>query len=397
MANGQNPFRVGGTVSGRFFTDRAAEIRRITSTLLEPQAKLLVYGPRRMGKSSAVLVARQRLRRKRHPTVGADLSSATTVADMATRVLHAGVQQLRPLWKDVVAEIAGRIRVSATVVVDPSGRSSLALDVRLRDAPLEEQRTGLAEALNVLDDLAGRRKTTIGIALDEFQEIHRFGGEEAEWHLRGVIEKHEHVAYVLVGSQESLIRAMTSGNRAFYKLCEMLAFGPMDEDHLARWIDSRLESHGVEPKAAGPRGAGARIVELAGPRTRDVVQLARAAYQVGMASGRLRPRDVETAMDRVVDEEGDLLRADWERRTALQQNVLRAIAAGEEKLFAAAAIRRYGLRGTAYVASALNSLVDGGIVVKHEEGDYAFDSPYLRRWVVRHALPDVGIVSSGPD
>jgi len=141
-----------------------------------------------------------------------------------------------------------------------------------------------------------------------------------------------------------------------------------------------------------PNGAGARIVELARPRTRDIIQLARAAYQIGLLEGGLGLGGVERAFDRIVDEESEVLRAEWERRTALQQNVLRALAARERKLFSEATRERFGLRGSAYVASALAALIDADLVVKRDEGVYEFDSPFMRRWVARHALPDVGLL-----
>ncbi|UCC72756.1 MAG: hypothetical protein JSV86_20780 [Gemmatimonadota bacterium] len=384
----KNPFRVGGTVVGRYFTDRAVELKRIGSALGEPGAKLLVYGPRRMGKSSAIESAVWRLRRKRQAAVIADLSAATTVADMASRILQGATRQLRSSWESVVGDLVNHLRVGVSIVLDTAaGHPTLVLDVGQRNAPLEEQRDTLAEALDAIERLAEEKGRTIGIALDEFQEIHRFGGEEAEWHLRGVIQRHRHVSYVLAGSKESLIEAMTGRNRAFFKLFELLPFGPIDGRHLARWIDSRLESHGVRPQ-----GAGRRIVELAQPRTRDIILLARSAFQIGARTGNLREGDVWRALDQVVDEEDDLLRADWERRTALQQNVLRAIAAAEEKLYSEAARDRFGLRGSAYVAAALDSLIEADLVVKLGEGRYEFDSPFMRRWVVRHALPDVGII-----
>jgi hypothetical protein len=390
-ANGANPFRISGTVVGEYFTDRAIEVKRIAAALSEPQAKLLVYGPRRMGKSSAIESAVRRLRRRGSPAVVVDLSTATALADVASRILQAAAGQLPSSWRDVVGDIVRHLRVGVTVVPDPAtGHPTLFLDVGHRKAPLEEQRLTLAEALDAIDRLAADRERTIGVVLDEFQEIHRFGGEEAEWHLRGVIQRHKNVSYVLAGSRESLIGAMVQKNRAFYKLFELLRFGPMDEEHLSRWIDSRMESRGVRPD-----GAGRRVVELARSRTRDVIQLARAAFEIGRARGKLGASDVEEALDRVVDEEDEMLRAEWERRTALQQNVLRALAAREKKLFSESTRDRYGLRGSAYVAGALDGLIDADLVVKRADGEYEFDSPFMQRWVARHTLPDVGVLDVG--
>lgn len=380
-----NPFRVGGTVVGQFFTDRADEIRRIRAALTEPQAKLLVFGPRRMGKSSAIASAIEGP--SGPPVVLADLSSATTVTDVATRILQAATRQLRPFWENVVADLVRHLSISVTVVHDPAGGApTLTLDVSRRELPLEDQRVTLGEALDAIERLALEKGKAIGIVLDEFQEIHRFGGEQAEWHLRGVIQAHRHVSYVMAGSRESLVLAMTRKNRAFYKMFELLRFGAIDEDHMRRWIESRMETHGVHAS-----GLGRRIVQLARPRTQDIVQLARAAFSLGAPAGLLREPDIERALDQIVDEEHDLLRAEWDRLTGLQQNVLRAIAAGEQKLFSQAVRRRFGLKGTSYVATSLTALIERDLVVKNGEGVYAFDSPFMRRWVARHALPDLGI------
>jgi hypothetical protein len=347
-----------------------------------------------MGKSSAIEAAIRGPHRGRPVAVMADLSSATTLTDIATRILQAATRQLRATWETVVSDLVRHLSFTVTVVHEPGGQQTLTLDVSRRNLPVEDQRVTLGEALDAIEQLAREKGRAIGIVLDEFQEIHRFGAEEAEWHLRGVIQRHRHVSYVMAGSKESLIVAMTGKNRAFYKMFELLPFGPIDEEHMRRWVESRMESRGVRPG-----GLGRRIIELARPRTRDIVQLARAAFQLGAPEGRLREGDVERAVDQVVDEEHDLLRAEWDRLTGLQQNALRAIAAGERKLFSEAVRQRYGLRGTSYVAATLDALIERDLVVKRAEGAYAFDSPFMRRWVERYALPDLGIFperSGGP-
>ena len=59
-----NPFRIGGVVTGRHFTDRADELRRVMNALGDPQGRLLVLGPRRMGKTSTLSRAVQRLEKR---------------------------------------------------------------------------------------------------------------------------------------------------------------------------------------------------------------------------------------------------------------------------------------------------------------------------------------------
>ena len=74
----QNPFPIHGVVTRPAFTDRADEVSRIRSTLEEPGAKLLVYGPRRMGKTSALKVAMEDHRAAGGIACLADFSTATS-------------------------------------------------------------------------------------------------------------------------------------------------------------------------------------------------------------------------------------------------------------------------------------------------------------------------------
>lgn len=103
-------------------------------------------------------------------------------------------------------------------------------DASFRSRDADAQRETLGSALDTLDDLAGERGVRLGILLDEFQELHSLGGEDAEWHLRGVVEKHANVSYVLAGSRTALIQRMISDpNRAFLPGGSMSAW-PNRED-----------------------------------------------------------------------------------------------------------------------------------------------------------------------
>lgn len=84
-----NPFRIEGIVRPPHFTDREKELERIEATMERPGSKLLVYGPRRMGKTSAIAVAAERLEERDVHVVMADFSTASSAADLANRLLSA--------------------------------------------------------------------------------------------------------------------------------------------------------------------------------------------------------------------------------------------------------------------------------------------------------------------
>jgi hypothetical protein len=310
------------------------------------------------------------------------------MADVTNRLLSAAVRSLGRTWKDLTNLFVERLRISVGLRSDPlTGLAIPTLDASLRTRDLEAQQETLGGTLDTLDALASERGASLGIVLDEFQEIHRVGGQSAEWHLRGVIEKHAHVSYLLAGSHTRLIHRMVSDpGRAFYKLLDLLHLGPMDEDHFARWIDERMMDSGRPAP-----GLGARCLEIAGPRTRDVVQLARASWRSWSEDSSVDSLTTAAFLD-VVAEEEVIARTLWGGLTPHQQDVLRAVAGAQAGLTSRGTLDRFALPVSGTVSNTAGALVAEGFLVKVETAPgYDFDSPFLRGWVVHRALPDLGM------
>lgn len=389
MANRENPFRIHGVVEGEYFTDRAGELKRILKTLREPAAKLLVYAPRRMGKTSAILRAIARHEQEGGVAFLADLSTASTLVDAANRILEASARVLGRRWKDSLQELVRGLGFKVSLTPDAATGTILpSFELALRSAPAAEQQESLSRTLDAVEALARERKTTIGIALDEFQEIERLGGEAAEWHLRGIIQRHQHVSYILSGSESHLIERMLDKGRAFYGLADQLAFGSINDAHLAAWIDDQMRRAGVMAK-----GIGALIVERARPRTRDVVQVARSCFDRCTRAGTATPADVAQALDDVVSEQEAPFQLLWSRLTRAQQNVLRAVAENRQGLTTAASIARYGFTSSGAASRTAGALVDQGVLVGAETAvGYAFENLFFGLWVAREAVGDLGPV-----
>jgi len=392
-----NPFRIHGVVEGEYFTNRTAEIERMVNALTEPGCKLLVYGPRRMGKTSTILQAISRINKAGGHAFLADLSTASTAVDMGNKILAEASRILGKKWKDFITDIVSKLKVSISLTPDPGTGAILpSVDFNLRDRDAAEQRKTLGSVLDAINEIAGERKKTIGIALDEFQEIHNFGGETAEWDLRGTIQRHGNVSYLLSGSREHLVHRMILNKGALYKLVDKMPFGPMKADFLAKWIDSRLSSAGI--KAAK---VGADIAGVAGPRTRDVVQVARKCFDLTQAKGMATSDDIDAAFTDIVEEEYDLLLSHWNSLTAHQQNVLRAVAAGMKGLTTQMTLKRFGLGTSGTAVNTANTLVKGGYLIKNDpyshkriksSTGYEFDSPFFKSWVLKHTLADIGLI-----
>jgi hypothetical protein len=383
-----NPFRIHGTVRSPFFTDRDQELGTFIRVLQEPTAKMLVYGQRRMGKTSTLENAVHSVNADGGHAFLADISTVTTVADMANRILAGATKAVGRRWTTLATDLLARLSAGFKLTTDPAtGLATPSLEVSVREASAEHQRASLAAVLDSLDELAGARGVTLGIVLDEFQEISKLGGEQAEWHLRGVMQQHQHLSYIVAGSKPSLLKAMVDKGRAFYDMLDPYAFGPIDRRHMTAWIDERMHSVGLVPV-----GAGEFCVTYAGARSRDIVRLARKCVDRAVPGDTIGVSEVAAAYREIVEEDDDTVRSWWNDLKKPQQNLVRAIAAEDHGLTTQAARKQFGLSSSSNVSHALRALIEDGRVIRTRHGSgYAFDNPFVRGWVVVHALPDLGM------
>jgi uncharacterized protein len=383
-----NPFEIGLIARGNHFADREDEVERIARTFRSPGSRLVVYGDRRLGKSSAIDRAAEVARKAKQKVVVATLATATDPADAAQQVVRGVREQIGRGWRATLDGIARRLQAGMELTPGIDGAPpGVRLVFGLRETE-RERRDLLWEALDAVNAQMEAEGTTLAIALDEFQRIHEWGGEDAEWALKASLETHRNLAYVLAGSRRHLIEGMiTRKGRALWKQVDSMAFEPIDPQILAEWIHQHAARTGVSFSLA----ACDRTVELAGPRTRDIVQLARAAWDAASRIGSGDEALVERAMESLVQEQGALFSAQWRSLSASYQRVLRAIAAEAGAVQGTDAIQRYRLGPKSTVSSALTRLVDSEVLTRDDGGRYGFDDPFFRRWVERFALADLGL------
>jgi uncharacterized protein len=373
----ENPFRTAEHVVGAFFTDRATEVDVVVRAMTG-RGRLLVYGPRRMGKSSVLAVSAERIRSAGGVVVHADLATAGSLVEVADRLL-AAVSRVKP-WHGRLVEWTRSLSPVVTLGFDEGGLPRLGVGLEARPRGGEGARALLERVLDQVEAVAARASSPVVVVLDEFQRLSELGGEASEWLLRNRMQENRATSYVCAGSKEGLIREMLQPKRAFYAFFEQLHVGPVDADHLARWIDERLTRAGVQA-----RGVGGELVERVGPRTQDVVQAARTLWFQAALAGRAEPEAVESAIAEVVRNDDTGMRRTWEERTPLQQRLLRAVAAGAAELHAQETRQRFELGPSSSVTTALDALT-GRSILAREAGRVVFENPFFREWVRRAVL-----------
>lgn len=311
----------------------------------------------------------------------------------STRLAKEATTQLGAIWGGLVKSFASRLKFSFEIS-ESNGVMVPLPRVEFREASLDTQRKRLVDALDLLEELAAKHKTHLGVIIDEFQEIERLGSEgagrraiSAMKSVRAAIQRHRRVTYVFAGSDRRLIEKLSAeGSGALYNMARPITIGPIDEGHFATWIHDEFTAMGMRPN-----GIGGAIIAAAGPRTRDVRTLAETVAELGRERPDLTPAMVDEAMLVVVRQRAGAYEAYWKdsQLTKVQQNLLRAVAAVGAGLTRREVIEKYGLSSASTAVKAIGRLEERTVLLR-EGNQVVFDDPFLRAWVVMNALPDVG-------
>lgn len=395
-----NPFRFDRLPTATSFFDREKEVAEIVKAITEG-VNLLVYGPRRMGKTSCLLKA-ARIAADKYGAVSffVDLSLYATLADVTEALLRNATPALGSLGSrtayilaETVKGLVLKPKAKASVDGGASGVPSIDLEIglELRSKDSAAHSKALIDVLDKIDELAGKSRKNVAIIFDEFTFLELIGPERVSWQLRGAMQKHQHVAYILAGSVQNKIDQLHGDQGPFMGMFGRLLVGPIRTDLMSEWIDTSLRKNGIQSE-----GAGAECVLLAGPRTRDVIQLARKTFDEAKTKGAAKPSTVKAAFALIVDDFGEEYWRLWSPLSSISKSILQAIAAGNGlSLFHGDTLLRYGLVSTATVSQACRTLEQNRAGssgyrppilgrIEHAKGrEYVFDNPFFKVWVQR--------------
>ena len=157
-----NPFQFGALALDEAFTDREAEIAELRADVRNGQ-DVVVFAPRRYGKSSLVWRATQELARDRVLVASVDLMTTPTPAKLAeklARAIHDDIAS--PLLRARERlRIFGDLKVTPTITVDPeSGAPAFSFSVTERPEDID----ATIERLLELPGAARRRPQAPGRA-----------------------------------------------------------------------------------------------------------------------------------------------------------------------------------------------------------------------------------------
>src|SRR3569833_661457 len=317
-----NPFTFGPLALDESFTDREGELAELATDLRNGQ-DVVLYAPRRYGKSSLVLRAAQ-LAIADGALVGyCDLLSVTTKERFAAalaKTLYSDVDSDVGQVFDRTVDLFRGLRVRPTVELDPdTGGLSFSFRAGRRPSDIDDT---IESLLELLGRLAAERKRRVVMIFDEFQEIVDLDPKFPNL-LRSVFQRQPEVAHVYLGSKRHVLdKIFNDRNEPFWRSTKTLEIGPIEKGKFARFIRERFETteKGIDDSALN------ELLDATNGHPYATQELAYEVWERVPRGQIAHPRDVADGLERVLRSERNHLEQLWETAPVAQRRVLAALA-----------------------------------------------------------------------
>ena len=364
----ENPFEYQRIVVGKTFVDREQEIEILTKALLSGE-NMLLYSPRRLGKSSLLQETLLRIKDKR-TAIYVDLWECLTEAEIAEK-LATGIINVAFTKMEKAAAALKEVITSTRplMTLEPDGSIGLKLEY------IEKDKT-LKETLTLIEKIAEKRKKKVIIVIDECQVIAEFEGHRIEKLFRTVIQQQRLATYVFSGSKQHVLKAMVNQKtRPFYRQLRPMTLGSISLEAFAPFIKKGFSkvTH-IDDKAIE------EIYRFTGGNPQRTQQVCHFLFV--QARDRKKPTSEQvkkvvinlcSTLDKEFEDELDSV------KNKRQRAILKALALDStEKPLSADFIKKHTLGPSSSVQTALKMLIEKGVLDER----YHFIDPLFENWII---------------
>jgi len=374
-----NPFTYGALALDDAFTNRETEVRELVADMENGQ-DVVLYAPRRYGKSSLVKAALSDSIGEGMLVVEVDLMTTPTKERLAAKLaksIHDDVASAVFKAKERL-RIFTSLRIVPSMTVDTHGAVTFAFAASRSETDIDDTIERLLELPAEIAADEGRR---LVVSFDEFQEV-----TEIDRHLpalmRAVFQKQSAVSHVYAGSKRDMMRRLFNDeNEPFYRSAKTMEIGPIPEQLFGEFLKSQFDrtdrdvgDEAVDGLLAITRGHPYATQELAYALWEEVPEGFTASVS-----------DLDDALRAVLRSENARFTLIWENSTRPQKLLLEALAREPGRPFSNPYRIRHDLPPSSGVQRALRPLLDGELVRKEQDGLYDLAEPFLREWILAYA------------
>jgi uncharacterized protein len=368
-----NPFKYGPIALDDSFTDRDAEIDELATDALNGQ-DVVVFAPRRFGKTSLVHRTAQRLTTERALVAEVDLWVTPSKEKLAARLAReiADILGISGKAKEI-ARVFGSLRIRPIVTVEDDGSFAFSFAAGHSAADIDDT---VERLLRLLGETAASRKRPVVLILDEFQEIVEIDPGLTKL-MRSVFQEQPEVAHIYLGSKRHLMeRIFNDQNEPFWRSAKRIELGPIPADEFKPFVRAGFRHNDRDITD----GVVDRVLEITGGHPYATQQLCYFLWAETPEGGAADDERLESALSRLLISEHTHFSDLWDRATGNQRILLSALAVEPGRPQTSDYQTRHGLRGSSITQKTIDALVRQELVAKHD-GFVVISEPFLADWI----------------
>ena len=371
----ENPFNYLQFATGDQFYDRREIRKDLLSRFLSGQSNVVLYGPRRYGKSSLVGELVGDLEKAGVPCVTLDVVKVPSI-DMFVSIYATKVYRRLAPVKFEFKKLGTFLKsLRPKMTLDQTGAAGLSFD--LSDAPVGPE--ALTEVLDLPQKLLAGKDRAV-VVFDEFQEVKDLLPNDGfERVMRSAIQSHRNVSYIFLGSRYHILRRMfTDHNRPFYKSAVTILLDKPPVEESVRFVMDRFASAGKSIAREAAEHLVAKIenipyyIQQLGFETFRLVD---DAHRKSVSSA-----DVDAAHANLSGFNRDQYEQLMLTLSASQKKLLIALARERTNEFGDAYRRRYALGVSSTVNSAKSKLMEDGHI-EISDDQYVVADPFFAQFL----------------
>lgn len=372
-----NPFRFGQVVSGDLFCNRTSEIKQITHDLAGGQS-IVLYSPRRYGKTSLLQAVSERLKAKKilygHLDFFATNSKDKVVHAVSRTAAKIIIDDLKSIEKFIKKAAQFFTRTRFAVRFEPGDSGSFTIWPEL--SPQSDSFDTLSDALVGLNSYLKKTKKRAAIVFDEFQQVLRVNSNfEAEF--RTIIQHQDRIAFAFLGSRMHLLQDMfTNEARPFYNSAKLIELGSIAPEELAKFIITRFKKIGVSISDE----LAVEIATRAKGHPDYAQRLCSHIFDI-LESNIVSEKVVKAGMSRMLVSLTALFAGVFEQLPIRESQVMTILAEqGPIATFSSKILQQYEM-GAPALHKALSNLVKKDFVRKGKDKKYFIIDTFLAEWI----------------
>jgi hypothetical protein len=356
----KNPFKFGTVVEEPYFTNRISDIAKIEN-ILDSSNHLIIISPRRYGKTSLI---QKVVNKSQRPIISLDLQLISNIEDFASQILKR-IYKIYPI--EMIKQSIANFRIIPSLSLNPMNN-----EIEVSFQPKTSMMPALEDVLNLLDKLSSSKKKVI-VILDEFQEIRRIDNS-LERQLRSIIQFHQNLNYVFLGSQESMMREIFEKKKSpFYHFGYLMNLDKIGYSEFKSFLASGFKEFNQKEIISD------QILAFTDCHPYYTQQLAFTVWNL-FNYEKIEEEIVQTAIEQLVNMHDLDYERLWNSLNQTDKIVLISLSQNNEQQFSNSNKLINGLASST-VFSSLKRLINSGYVIKSNH--YEIDDPFFKRWIIR--------------